>query len=219
MRLAVWVVPWVYHLHMAVVWATSRVRVVGVDEAVALGTARGGSVFAVYHETVLPTLYRGRHYKLMTVASQSDSGEVISAVIKHLGLSVVRGGSSRSKRRRTPVVKAMIDHMRANPGTVTAITVDGSSGPRRKLKPGALELARATGSPLYAVHAHATFAIRLPSWDRTIVPLPFGCIRIVALGPVEIPAQTTAGEFDALKARVQSLLDEAAERTERGDMA
>jgi len=213
---AIVAVPWVYHAYIALVWASSRVKMVGVGEAIDASEDAGGIVFALYHETVLLTLYPARRWKLLTVASRSDSGEVISAVIHHFGLSVARGGSSKSRRRRTPVVKQIIEHMRAHRGTVTAVTVDGSSGPRRRLKPGVLEVARETGAPLHVLHAHASPALRLPTWDRTIVPLPFCRIRIWTRGPIHVPPDAAAPQFAALKARAQALLDETVTQTERG---
>lgn len=214
---AIVAVPWVYHIYIALVWATSRVKMVGVAEAIDASQEAGGTVFALYHETVLLTLYPARRWPLLTVASRSDSGEVISAVIHHFGLSVARGGSSKSRRRRTPVVKEMIAHMKDHRGTVTAVTVDGSSGPRRKLKPGVIEVARETGAPLHVLHADASPKLRLPTWDKTIVPLPFGRIRIWTRGPIDVPSQTTAAEFASLKQQTQSMLDETVTQTERGE--
>lgn len=213
---AVVLVPWIYHGYLALVWATSRVRMVGVAGAIDRSAACGGVVFALYHEAVLLTLYPSRRWPLLTVASRSDAGEVISAVIHHFGLSVARGGSSKSRRRRTPVLREVIAHMHRFPGTVTAITVDGSSGPRRRMKPGAMEVARATGAPLYTLHADAGPALRLPTWDRTIVPLPFGRIRIWTEGPITVPADVTAAGFAQLKEQVQAQLDQTVRRTEEG---
>ncbi len=212
---AVWcVIPWVVHAWALLVWPTCRKRARGLNELDAALAEGKGVALAIYHESVLPALLIARGRPLLTVASRSDSGEMIARVITHFGLDVARGGSSRGRSRRTPVVQQVIAFMKQRPRTIAAITVDGSSGPRRQAKPGVLEVARATGSPLYLAHVHAAPCLRLPSWDRTILPLPFCRVTTVITGPMHVPPRPTAEQFDALKAELQRRLDETAAAAE-----
>lgn len=215
-KLLLWLLPWLFRAWVAVVWRTCRVRRIGTD-AVDQRLAEGGGVaLAVYHETVVPALLMARGWPVLTVTSRSDSGEVAARLVSTLGMEVLRGGSSRSRARRTPVVQDLIACVRDRPGLVVALTVDGSSGPRRRAKPGILEVARSTGLPVFVGHVDVRPCLRVPSWDRTILPVPFSRVTAVVTGPIEVPASVTSQQFQQLKARLQQQLDDTAEAAERG---
>ena len=66
-------------------------------------------------------------------------------------------------------------------GKDVLIAVDGPRGPRHSIARGALWLAGATGAEVRPVGSASSFCLRLPRWDRLIVPLP-GASNIVAVG-------------------------------------
>jgi len=57
-------------------------------------------------------------------------------------------------------------------GKDVLIAVDGPTGPRHGIAPGALWLARATDVEIRPAGCWASPALRLPRWDRLMVPLP-----------------------------------------------
>ncbi|NBC10943.1 MAG: DUF374 domain-containing protein [Planctomycetes bacterium] len=208
--------PWVVRGWSLLVWPTCRKRARGLVELDAELAKGHGVALAIYHESAFPAVLIARGRPLLTVASRSDSGEMIARIIEHFGMDVVRGGSSRSRSRRAPAVQQVIEAMQQRPRTLAALTVDGSSGPRRRAKPGVLEVARATGSPIYLAHVHASPCLRLPTWDRTILPLPFSRVTTLITGPMSVPPRPTAAQFDALKAELQRRLDETVAEAEGG---
>jgi lysophospholipid acyltransferase (LPLAT)-like uncharacterized protein len=50
---------------------------------------------------------------------------------------------------------------------------------------------------------------RLRSWDRTIVPLPFGCHRLILGAPLDLagPAAGSAAKADRLRQALDGLAD------------
>ena len=66
-------------------------------------------------------------------------------------------------------------------GKDVLIAVDGPRGPRHSIARGALWLARSTCAEVRPVGSASSFCLRLPRWDRLIVPLP-GARNIVAVG-------------------------------------
>jgi lysophospholipid acyltransferase (LPLAT)-like uncharacterized protein len=66
-------------------------------------------------------------------------------------------------------------------GKDVLIAVDGPHGPRHSIARGALWLARATGAEVRPVGCASSLSLRLPRWDRLIIPLP-GARNIVAVG-------------------------------------
>ena len=80
-------------------------------------------------------------------------------------------------------------------GKDVLIAVDGPRGPRHRVAPGALWLARAMGVEIRPVGSAASPALRLPRWDRLIVPLPGARIALVvgAALPKQISPQSKTG--------------------------
>ena len=68
-------------------------------------------------------------------------------------------------------------------GGAMAITPDGPRGPVEELQKGAVALARVTGAPVLFVGIAMRPCIRLDTWDRTIIPLPFAKAAMVWDGP------------------------------------
>jgi lysophospholipid acyltransferase (LPLAT)-like uncharacterized protein len=85
-------------------------------------------------------------------------------------------------------------------GKDVLIAVDGPSGPRHKVSPGAMWLAHSSGTEIRPIGASAAPAFRLPRWDRLIVPLPNARIAVVigaALGARQGEAQSFTAEIPA----------------------
>lgn len=95
-------------------------------------------------------------------------------------------------------------------GKDVMIAVDGPSGPRHKVSPGAMWLARSSGVEIRPFGASASPAFRLPRWDRLIVPLPKARVSVVigaALG-----ANAQQDEAESLKAEIPATLHRLMER-------
>jgi lysophospholipid acyltransferase (LPLAT)-like uncharacterized protein len=81
-------------------------------------------------------------------------------------------------------------------GKDVLIAVDGPNGPRHRIAPGAMWLARATNVEIRPAGCWASPALRLPRWDRLMVPLPRARIAI-ALGAA-LPRQRSADAITQL---------------------
>lgn len=66
------------------------------------------------------------------------------------------------------------------------IAVDGPHGPAESIRPGTFWLGKMTGRPLMAVGFAARPAVRVPRWDRHLVPLPGARMSIVLGKPVRL---------------------------------
>lgn len=207
MALARAVLPPLYTAYMWLVWRTSRVDDRELPRVREVAAARGGVVTTVWHDEVFGVAWAYRSVRPHTLASVGDAGEVVTAILRRCGYVVFRGGSSRRKTRRRgeEVLADMIAHMRATPEVVYGITVDGSYGPRYRVKRGALVIARECGKPLLLVRTWARWNIRLPTWDRMAIPLPWNRIRQRVRGPYEVPpGADDPAVFEAFRARIES---------------
>jgi lysophospholipid acyltransferase (LPLAT)-like uncharacterized protein len=77
-------------------------------------------------------------------------------------------------------------------GWSTVISPDGPNGPAGALKKGVLHIAIESQVPVVPVRLRAQRAVRLRSWDKKPIPLPFSRIRIVFDEPVTV----TKSSFD-----------------------
>lgn len=197
--LAAAVAPHIYVAYMRFVWATSRI--VGAEEfrrqVQETVERHDGAVGILWHEEVMTVAwgYSWVGCACHTLASLGESGEVIARMLRMLGFTVFRGGSTTGRsRRREGAMRDMIEHMRTTPRVLYGITVDGSKGPRYRLKTGSVVIARECGRPLIVVRTWYRRCIRLGTWDRMAVPLPFNEIRYYFRGPFPVPADASTPE-------------------------
>lgn len=205
--LALYTVPYLYLAYMWLVYRTSRIESLGPDPALAR-EKYGRAVFALWHQEVFFVAYAFGKAHPDTLASQGDAGAVITRMLELCGYRVFRGGSSSSARRRTVgIVDEIVEHMRRTPGVIYGITTDGSKGPVYRMKRGAVQIAVETGAPVVVYKTWCKRFLQMPTWDRTIVPLPFSRITYVFSGPywpnTALPEEQ---RFDALYAEVERAL-------------
>lgn len=197
--LALRALPAFYTGYMGIVWRTSRVSVSGLEPARGVFERSGGFVGLLWHEDSVLSYYGwsklGVHPHVLV--NESFAGDISAAIARRCGYTVVRGGASSGRSRKRPAaLREMIAYMAGHAGVVYGIAVDGSKGPPYVLKRGALVIARECRMPVALVRIAASRCLRLPTWDRMAVPLPFGRIRVMVDAPHWIPAE--ARSHDAL---------------------
>lgn len=186
MWIAVRTLPYVYMAYIWFVFRTSRVKEVGCTPAVTVENA-GQGIYAIWHDEVLMVAWAFRKYRPHTMASRGDSGELITRILELCNHTVFRGGSSSSRRRQTShVVREMVRHIKRHKGIV-GITTDGSTGPVYRMKEGVISIALACRSAMFVQKTWCRRYFCLPTWDRTLVPLPFNRIVHVYAGPYTPP--------------------------------
>jgi len=215
-RFAALVVPRLYIAYMWLVWATSRVEGRDFVRLNSWATEHKGVVCLLWHEEVFTVAY-GYSWvgiRIHTLASLGDSGELITRMLELCNAVVFRGGSTSGKaRKREGVLDDLIHHMKTNDAVTLGLTVDGSKGPRYRMKMGGVVVARDADRPIALVRTWYKRCIRLRTWDRMAVPLPFNRIRYYLRGPYFVPEN--AGNPDGIeqfRVRLENdLIDLAAE--------
>jgi lysophospholipid acyltransferase (LPLAT)-like uncharacterized protein len=134
----------------------------------------------------------GRPGGISFLSSDSRDGERSAATWRWFGLHSVRGTASDDG------AKALVRMIRAvREGWDFGITPDGPKGPRQKLKPGVIALAKRTGAwivPVSVAYSHAT---ELRTWDAMPIPWPFSAATIRYGEPFRVAAgasETVEGE-------------------------
>lgn len=165
------------------------------------------AIYALWHEDLLPlaVLHAGRGAAVL--ASRHRDGEVLVRVLGRLGYVAARGSSTRGG------AEGLRELIRAGrEGRPLAITPDGPRGPRRRCKAGIVRTAAATGLPVIPAAAAATVALRLPTWDRFLVPAPGSRVYVSHGPPLRIPADAGEEETAAWAERVGAAIEAEARR-------
>lgn len=174
---------------------------------------QGAPVIAAFwheHLPLMPALWsRARAatpgLRLHVLVSRHNDGRFIGDVIARFGLDVVHGSTARGGQSRGGARGAMALLSVLEAGHQVVITPDGPRGPRRVAAPGVAQIAALSGRPVLPCAAQTSRRRVLGSWDRMIVPLPWGRGVLVCGAPISVAR--AGGEADL--ARISAALDAA----------
>jgi lysophospholipid acyltransferase (LPLAT)-like uncharacterized protein len=183
---------------------TTRKRYVGAEELLAHWRRGEQVILTFWHGRILlmPFPYRTyRGQKACIMNSIHRDGEIITRVIKRFGVRAVRGSSTRGWMGG---LKGMLEAYRQ--GCDLIVVPDGPRGPRQRVKPGVLQLARVTGAPIFPVTYGAAWKITVRSWDRLLIPLPLSRVTYVLGRPLRVPADASPALMEAKRQELEDAL-------------
>jgi lysophospholipid acyltransferase (LPLAT)-like uncharacterized protein len=211
-RLAVWIVPALYNSYMWLVYHTSKKTYVGVQKLWEM-TARGENVLgAVWHQDGFISPFCHRGHDILTMVSFSSLGNVLTEIFRKCHFIPIRGGSARGGKE---ALAEIIEYINTRKGVLCGIAVDGSRGPERKARMGLLLIAQATGAPIYPMRSWAKRKLLAPTWDRTLIPLPFNHLVFILGEPITVPSDADREVLEGLRTELERRLNELVERSER----
>jgi lysophospholipid acyltransferase (LPLAT)-like uncharacterized protein len=138
---------------------------------------------------------------MAAMVSASKDGGFLTGILECFNVQPVRGSSSR----RGP--QALLELTTwAKRGYDLAITPDGPRGPLYVVQDGVMSLAQLTGFPIVPVSYHANWKLRLKSWDRFQIPLPFSRCEMIYEKPIFVPREATDAEREQLRLQLETAL-------------
>lgn len=163
-------------------------------------TAGQNVILSFWHDQLLmmPPFYRGGAARALISASKD--GELIARTIAYFNVGAVRGSSSRGGKEALLEMKTL-----AKDPVDLGITPDGPKGPRHEVKLGVAQLARVTGRPVVPLAFACSRGHRFASWDRFLLPYPWGRAVYIIGEPLYAGGKESAEEFHV---RVQRAMDE-----------
>jgi lysophospholipid acyltransferase (LPLAT)-like uncharacterized protein len=206
---------WHQHLVAAAIYgliwsvaATLRFKVTdrsGMIEGVPKATA----IFVTWHNRLSMSLVLYRNYmqkhqpsrRLAAMVSASKDGGLLARILELFSVEPVRGSTSR---RGPQALRELVTW--GERGYDLAITPDGPRGPCYVVQDGVMALAQLTGLPVIPVSYHFNWKIRLKSWDRFQVPLPFAQCNIQIGEVLRVPTGATDAEREALRLKLEQSL-------------
>ncbi len=184
---------------------TWRIRVEEPPEMIADLKARRPIIFTHWHGDELVLLRFIGHYRVGTIVSTSQDGELMNNVARWMGARTTRGSSTRGA---VGALKGLIRLIRD--GANCSFAVDGPKGPVYKVKPGAFEISRAMDLPIYWAGIGCDRAWHFPkSWNKTYLPKPFARILLKWSGPMRPVPKDVDPRDPGLASRLEDQLNAA----------
>jgi lysophospholipid acyltransferase (LPLAT)-like uncharacterized protein len=191
-----------------VIGPTLRVRV-SREEGAQESVNQRPLVLNFWHAGIIPATYLFRDCGIRVMSSNSYDGEYMGRIIRKFGFVAVKGSSSRN------AVRALLGLRRAlKEGWAVAFSIDGPRGPRYKVKPGPVTLARSSGVPLATFHIAVERAWVLNTWDRLIIPKPFSRVLMRFGKLIPVPADASDEDLESYQQQLQDSLDRVCEFAE-----
>ena len=186
-----WLVQLLFYLN--------KVVINGEEHLLSMINSHKPIMVCVWHGRLLfPSWYiRLKTTNLHAIASRHTDAEIMARILNNWGYGLIRGSTRKGG-------KAVVQKMETvfKSAGVVAVTNDGPKGPPRIAKAGSTGLALKCNVQIITITGSATKYWQIKSWDRFMLPKPFGKIQLIVSPPLNITE-----ELKTAKEEVQYLSD------------
>ena len=183
---------------------TTRWERRGLDD-LRTAIAQGPVIIVFWHDVAMmaPSHWPPGCGPLTSLRDTSPAGRVSGAVQERFGLLPMAMAAKTSNRAASRAVLKRVAE-----GVSIGLTGDGPKGPVRVMKDATLDWARVTGCPLFLFAALPARHLRLNTWDRLILPLPWTRgLAVYHRWEVDPPRKAAPEVLAALQARLTADID------------
>lgn len=147
--------------------------------------------------------------------SQSREGGVVTHASKTVGADVIRGSSAKGGQSKGGLgaLREMLRHLSHN-GCI-CLTPDGPRGPRMRAKMSPIQLAKMSGAPIIALAWSSNRRKTFQSWDRFLLPLPFGRGARVWSEPIRVAKDADEAAMEDARAQLEAELNRISAEADR----
>ena len=160
----------------------NKIVITGEEHLLNLINSDKPIMVCVWHGRLLfPSWYiRLKTTNLYAIAGRHADAEIMAKILKKWGYELIRGSTRKGGKA---VVQKMAEVFK-NSGIV-AVTNDGPKGPARIAKAGSTGLALKYNVQIITITGSATKYWQMKSWDRFMLPKPFGRIQLIISPPLD----------------------------------
>lgn len=203
-------ISWLAAQYIKSVWVFGRWRIVGDEKPDAL--LRDGKPFIVafWHGRLIMMAFSWRRCDLvnMLISGHRD-GQLVSGMIAHFGSKTVFGSSTRGGTAAFIQLARLLKG-----GEIVGITPDGPKGPRMRANEGIVALAKLTGVPILPLTFSASLRYVCGSWDRFVLPLPFGRGIFLWGEPIYVSKNSDKVEVNEKRVELENVLIQLTQRAD-----
>ena len=197
-------------LYVRVIHGTGHWRIIGEESPEDLHARGRNFIIAFWHGRLLMMAYAWKRTdQVHMLVSQHRDGRLISGLMTRFGSKSVFGSTTRGGAGALLQLARLV-----RDGAIVGITPDGPRGPRMRVQPGIIQLARLTGVPILPVSYSAAPTRRFESWDRFVLPRPFGRGLIIWGEPVSVPRDARGGDLESSRLELEARLNELTRRAD-----
>jgi lysophospholipid acyltransferase (LPLAT)-like uncharacterized protein len=199
------VLGWLLGGYLRLVLATVRWRHENLECVEPVLEGSSGAIALFWHGRIplcLATAPQWWRKRTRAFVSPSADGEFIAQALAMSGFPAIRissakKGDSAKARQAVAAIREAVTWVEG--GGALVVTPDGPRGPNEVIAPGALQIARRSGQPVYLMGIAADPALQMQNtWDRVMWAAPFGRGAVVWEGPLFVPADADEGAIQGL---------------------
>ncbi len=169
-------------------------------------------IITYWHQDSMPLLFEliryTRGYPCSAMLSRGRIGDFSANLLAPWDFRFARGSNSGGGQE---AILQLTQDAR-DEGRSLFCTADGSRGPAREARWGAIQLARDTGLPLILARAWGTnLTVFEKTWMKLGFPWPWGRAVYLSEGPIRVPAHATADELEEIRSDLERRLNRMAE--------
>jgi lysophospholipid acyltransferase (LPLAT)-like uncharacterized protein len=147
---------------------TFTFKVIGGENTTPLKGKDKNYIYAFWHCGLIAPVVYYRNLGIVSLVSMSKDGEIAARVAESFGFKAARGSTFKGAARSLNELKDLLEK-----GYDVAMNTDGPRGPAENVANGVLYLSKLTGRRIVPFGVNWNHMVRLTSWDRFMIPLPF----------------------------------------------
>lgn len=196
------VAPPVAHVYIRALHATMRIEVRNAEVLAAARNDPGRYILCFWHSrfVLMPYCYPGP--RIVVLSSNHRDAEALVRILRKFGIEQARGSSTAGGATGMRQILRKVAE-----GCDVGLTPDGPKGPRRRVQPGVVAVARFTGLPIIPVTFSAAPARRLRTWDGTLLPKFFSRGIFIYGDPIRVPRDATEPVQEEKRLLLEAALD------------
>lgn len=196
------VAPPVAHAYIRLLHATMTIEFTGREVLDAARRDPGRYILCFWHSrfVLMPYVYPGP--RIVVLSSNHADAEALVRILRKFGIEQARGSTSRGGATGVRQILRKVED-----GCDVGLTPDGPRGPRRRVQPGVVAVARFTGLPIIPVAFSARPARRLRTWDGTLLPKLYSKGLFVYGNPIRVPREADDAAQEAHRLALEAELD------------
>ena len=211
---------WLLGIYIRVILRTVRWRHENLACVEPVLAGEAGAVALFWHGRIplcLATAPQWWRKRTRAFVSPSADGEFIAQALAMSGFPAIRissakQGDSTKARQAVAAIREAVSWVEG--GGALVVTPDGPRGPNEVIAPGAVQIARRSGQPVYLMGIAANPAIQMDTWDKVMFAAPFGRGAVVWEGPLFVPRDTDEADLQVLIGDWSARLSAATRRAE-----
>lgn len=194
-------------------YRTSRWQRSGFEEMDACVKRGEPVIFVLWHQRLImaPYLFDTSLGRICALTSAARAGRLAGQILVRLGFETI---PMSSHKRHVALSREVL--RRTKEGCSIGIAADGPRGPARISSGVPITWARMTGCRVFTVAFAEKKVLKLPTWDKQMLPLPFSRgVLICQEWQETVPKKPTDDQAEALRQSLEKALDQITDKADQ----